>query len=491
MDKRKISKFVLKNFLYVFILILILSANASALVKKEMAWKNVENKNNTLVYTLKMYTHIKSEYLEYNEFILNDEIHTLYFRIINYPSDISLIDFSLRIISPNGIDAFKKNFSFTRDSNLRDYTIDLKLNETGTWYWNLYVKIHKNGSFDNLGKISLIQYNHESQEFNNNSIIEVLYNNPLEIITFNDNIEFPDGFRVYTQSEAAQIISARALEEAAKYQQQTVDSYKDNLLWQQIMVGVLLATAVITLVGICISGKRLALSSKEFEELIKERKRPIIIKIIVLSMEKILNEFNEFSKKISKINNKNKPKEIINLESGFREKILSKQSNWKDFKRRYPELYENIMHYLNDVDDYTRLRNKCKEEIISKIREIEISEEMNKLVKKSQGRNHGTSRQHLEIDLAPNLAESILSKEGMGYLAPGARASELFEKYYDFWMKIREEKTVYKSIKVLSNKLKDIAKYGKLTKKIEEEINKLMEDYDIHHTQLDDYRQRM
>ncbi|NVM38103.1 MAG: hypothetical protein HWN81_21095 [Candidatus Lokiarchaeota archaeon] len=484
MRRRKLSKIALKSLLFSFILILILSTNVSALIKKDMAWKDVENKDKAFVYTLKMYTYAESD-LEYNEFILDDKIHTLYFEIFNYPLNVSSIDFTLRIISPSENEVYMKDFSFTR-SSWHKGTLDLKLNETGLWYWNLYINLHKDDSIDSLDLISLIQYNYESQEFNKDSIVEVLYGLPSDTIRLTGAAEFPDGFRVYTQSEAAQIISARALEKAAKYQQQTAESSEENIGLQQNMVYVLLLTAGITLIGIIISS---IFSYKQHQELNRERKRSAIIKMIVEAVDKSIEEFQTLNLKLKKIQDKIDLKNVKNISFPPPPSIIYRKhlasSSWKDFENEYPDIYSKIQDYLNKKDRYLLVGNSCLQSIVKSIKKVKINKQMDLLIEelRKASRTEGTNQEYLHKDLSMHLAKCILSLGSVDN-----QASILFQKFKDKWLDIRKEDPIRQQIEKLASCLKELTNYLEYCEKMKTIRWNIMKEYNILDGTLDKYK---
>lgn len=477
--KKIICKFITIILFILIVFTFLFSINASAIIER-VKWGEVQNKENVLVYKLGMSTPYKTEHLHYNEFVLYDEVHTFYLEILHAPPDLMSVKLNLKILSTSERKIYEDNFTYDSPYSYTYKTVNFQLNESGLWFWILLFEVNRNESYNNKEEISLIEYHGDSKKLNDDSIVEVLENEPWGNIGLYQNVEFKRAFIVYTQSESAQVMAARALETAALYQQDAAETAKDNLIAQYIVILVLAFTAVLSLGATIYSRYQMK----------KERKRPAIIRLIVEAIDTAILEFNKLSTKLERIqkiiettDEDNIP--IIVLPSVIYRYHLS-SSSWKDFEKEFPNLCSQIQEYLLKKEQYITLRENCIRKIVEFIKKVEIDKEMDLAIGdlRKASRTRGANIEYLHKDLSRDLAGCILSLDNVGNQAP-----LIFNRFKDRWLQIRKEKQIKQQIDNLSKILIDLLKlkYKNFYLEAEKLRKKIMKDYDIYNGTLKEY----
>jgi hypothetical protein len=480
--KEKIEKMVFIILLSFVILILFSNISSAEKIK----WKDVQNIDNSLVYNLGMAGSYGSEYLDYNEFILNDEIHTVYLKFLHIPQNINKINFNLKILSMNGTALYQCSLSTDSAPSSFLRTADLKLNQSGLGFWVLFFEIERDNN-SNLDEIALIEFHGNSESLEEDSIVQVLENKPWGKLDIYNNVEYKRAFTVYTQSEAAQIISARALEKAAEYQQDAAASSKDLIFWQQIAVAAMFCTAFATAILAIFtrsSAKKTSLMAESAEknvlEIKKERNRDNIKDMIFQFIDKAIPEFKTINEKVQLINQDR----IYESSLVLLNDDMLRSPYGLDFAKIYPQIFKKIVEYLDykyDYNDiYRELHNEIEDSARNLIRNtsgIKIS-----IGKKIKKENYpGNIEAYFNEYIAEDLSSSILCNEKLG----DNRCQYFFNKYNNDWISIKNERSIHEKItwlKLLTNKMDE---YNNLANILKDKRDQLMNDYDITPSQIE------
>ena len=99
----KIMKIPLK-FLYIISILMIFAISSLGNAEKYplSTWGEVKVKSHAFVFKLDLRQLVYRESLSLDEFVINDEITQLYFKVLNFPSNVSNISFSVTLTSPQG-----------------------------------------------------------------------------------------------------------------------------------------------------------------------------------------------------------------------------------------------------------------------------------------------------------------------------------------------------------------------------------------------------
>ncbi len=471
-----------KVLLIVFLIFLILSTfhqNYTSAKVDEVRWGDIEDKENAFVFKVELISFRDKEYLLADEFLLNERICGLHFKILNFPANVSSISFTIILKNQSEIKVYDYKNEATKNTSF-NITIgpNVKLNESGLWFLELIFTIYATESISSPDS-SVGVYRGENDELNKDSDIRKVGAWPLDSSFSLPPIEIS----VYTMGEYAQIRAARAAEEAAFQQSKSAKASEKLLSWQRIAVTITFIAAIATAL-MAIYTKKLAKYTKQAnEEFQKERKKPGIMAMIAFAINPSISEFKKLKEVVEKI----KEGYISDLPSALKVSDLDK-SYWKDFRKDFKNLFKKVQKYLEDREKYTERLEKT----ITKIKEIlkikketiegleDFLEEMTVKYKCKFGAGAFFN------SIASSLAKDILYQE---YAGTNYYSKKVFEKFKEEWLKIREEEPIREEIVTLIEMGDKFDNYIKLIDELEEERNKLMKDYDIKYTDIKLYEQ--
>jgi len=427
----------------------------------EREFRDVESRHkDILVFNFEIETSMGYEYLSGDEFVLFELVDRYTFSLLHLPNHISLSSVRIILTSPSGqkfestiesekwfSDEPNKILVFRNPTNV----FPSKLNETGIWYIEFY--------FTTSETLWPWEYTGYVFDFDSYSQIRSTSRYPLEDY-------FKKGITVYTLSELVQLRAAKAAEK-------TAEMYEISIIIFGIAAAFTASAAFISYWNTTIY--------------IKKRKEESIIHLIIKAIDPAILEFKELKNSIKKI----KEGHIVPLPTNIATEDLS-GSQWSDFRREFPIFllsyvkFKNIQKYLKKKDEYNELREDCLKKIIEVAKRLDAKRIENFLIESmKKSRFRGTAEDFFKERIAEDLALNILHKEK----TKNEFANDLFDKYYNSLLKIRNRPTINEKITKAIRFAEQLINFQKLHKKLNyNNRDFLMKKYHLYDGDLERYR---
>lgn len=341
------------KLLIAFLLFLILNTfyqDCTNAETNEIRWEDVEDKSHSFVFKLELNRSIYTEHLLHDEFVYNDIIGPVRFKVMNFPINVSSISYGIAMISPSRIEVYNIQGKCTNKSRIfTDLSASIRLNESGVWFRELTFEINPTESYKQDEKVLIYEYIGEHDKLNADSQLR-----KVTTLGMKGAILIKNGLPVYTLAEYAGIRSARASEEAAIEQSKNAKANRELVNWQiratiamGVTAGATISLAIITVI----------VTYKNIGETRKERKRESMKKLIGWLMDKAILEFKELKDAFKKIEDLG---DTIPLPSRLNLSSL-KRKGWNDFRREMPNYFNEIQKYLKVKDKYRKKLKECKD----------------------------------------------------------------------------------------------------------------------------------
>jgi len=234
-----LSRVLLLIFM-IFCLCTVEAQNVEAQNNGIVKWREVKNKSQAFVFKLEynrslppLVTANLSEY----EFLFNEAIAPIGFRIMNFPNNVSIINVSLKVCSPNNHIVYSNHWKCKKDT--WTHSIDLSsvivFNETGIWKLKWFFEIKNNTEYKT---IPIYRYIGKEKELDEDSDLKKFGKGA--VFTCTERIV------VYSLSEYAALLTAKSNEKVANAESKYIKLTEELLKWQRRATYAMIATAVAT-----------------------------------------------------------------------------------------------------------------------------------------------------------------------------------------------------------------------------------------------------
>jgi len=447
----KIFKYVI--FLYFFILIISFPKSQASMIERSLTY--VENlKENFIVFHFEIVSPMNYEFISNDEYVVSVAVTNYAFSIHHISENITLNSVNFTLTSPSNrhfyyelkqIQWQSTNSQITKIFYIQNFPFEF--NESGAWYLQIFFKVNKN--------TTIWEYADSFLNLNENSQVRTVF-------PFGEKNYFQKGITIYTINELTSLRAAIAAEK-------TANQY-GNSIW--ILLGSAIASAFTA-----------GFAAYNVNEMLKGKKVESIKHMIQGSMIPAIKEFNEFKEIFEKL----QQGRLVKLPNYLNSSII-KTSHWKDFQIEYKARFvkRNIKTYLEKKEKIQKIRNEINNEVIKqiKIKRIEIPNSYQFLIQmKRKYKIAKTPKKFFEEDSIDNLAQSIIQIETTG----SDYAKEIFNKYKEDWLSIREENVIKEKIRAFLEIVNTMKKFQKTGKSLSFDKGSIMNKYCILNWELEEH----
>lgn len=460
MTKNRYFRLILILFLIFIPLIITLPTLNGKIIRSDFNSVKSENES-IIVFSFSIHSTTTYDFLTCDEFAKDAQIENFGFAIHYHPEKANITSVKTTLTSPtnikfehswSNIEWIPKESGQVKICQIPFDHFPSKFNETGIWYLEFSFNVNKS--------LDIWEFEKDPTDFHQNSQIRTFY--PYKTSNY-----YKKGITVYSQTELTYVRAAKASEETS------------NLY--NISIWILGATAIATSIAAI-------LSFYNVKESLKDKKIEGIKHMIQTALKPATYEFENFHNLYEQISND----KFHKLPTKINKSIIN-TAQWKDLKIELYYSYfsrRKLQNYLAEKENYNNLRKNLSKEIINstKVKRLSINKSYEVIAKlRNKSKSQMTPKNFFEKKILNKLSESIITKEN----SDNEIANELFNKFKQKWLEIRDEKPIKDILEKLKHSVSNMRKYNNFHKTLKFHMDTIMEKYRITYWELEKHTQEL